>query len=64
MGRDDQLGKERDVSESRQEAARRTGRAEAGHAKTGPEQPSQAEQDTKEELLKSSGGDPLTQESD
>ena len=64
MGRDEQLGKEQDQPESRQEEARGMAQAEQGNAKTEPDPRPPDERQAKADLLKSSGGDPLTQESD
>ncbi|MFO0954207.1 MAG: hypothetical protein U0835_24230 [Isosphaeraceae bacterium] len=67
MSRDEQLSKERDQPESRQEAARQAGEVAETDAnrKTQAERPpTDEEEQAKAELLKSSGGDPLTQEGD
>ncbi len=55
-GRDEQLGRERDEPESRQQAAR-----EAGETTTHDPRPRE-EKKAEADLLKTSGGDPLTQE--
>ena len=64
MGRDEQLGKEQDQPESRQETARGIAQAEQGDAKTELDPRPPDERQAKADLLKSSGGDPLTQEND
>ena len=66
MGRDKQLGRSRDEPESRQEHARAV-----GEPKPRPEEVTEApaerppsEIQAEADLLKTSGGDPFTQESD
>lgn len=64
-GRDEQLGGRRDVPEGRRETARESGRdTEARHPTTGSDERPAAERQAEADLLKTSGGDPLTQESD
>jgi hypothetical protein len=64
MSREEQLSKERDQPESRQEAARSLGHAESKDAETGADRRRPAEVQSDTELPKASGGDPLTRESD
>jgi hypothetical protein len=63
-GRDEQLGRERDAPESRQQMARETGETATTGRQTTPDERPPREQKAEADLLKSSGGDPLTQESD
>ncbi len=66
MGRDEQLGRLRDETESRQEHARAVGEPEPGpeEAAEAPAERPPSEVQAEADLLKASGGDPFTQESD
>jgi len=63
-GRDEQLGRERDAPESRQQTAREAGETPRTAEPATADERSPREQKAEADLLKSSGGDPLTQESD
>lgn len=61
-GRDEQLGRDKDEVESRQESAQRASREP--HSEIAPDERPPGEAQAEADLLKASGGNPLTQESD
>jgi hypothetical protein len=67
-GRDEQTGRQQGLPEGRQETARERGQDPEAEDSTEPTAPADprtiGEQKAEAALLKSSGGDPLTQESD
>lgn len=60
-GRDEQLGRERDEADSRQERAEQAGK---DRPTAEPDERPPGEVQAEKDLLQSSGGNPLTQESD